>query len=68
MAREYVGNMEFGRCPYAGAAAEWEEHGTIHTKVAGAWTEAYHAWSKGAGAQLLCHVYTKLSGVWRRMI
>jgi hypothetical protein len=68
MAREYVGNMKYGGCPYAGGASSWEEHGTGWAKVAGAWTQIAHGWAKVAGVHLLSRVHVKVAGAWRRII
>jgi len=68
MAREYVGDMEFGRCPYAGAATELEEHGDLHAKVAGAWAGTQRIWANLAGVWRLSRLYVRLGAAWRRIL
>jgi hypothetical protein len=63
----YVGNMEYGRCPYGGGLAEWEEHGTIWTKVSGTWTSVQRAFVRVSGTWVPAAVYIKESGSWRRI-
>ena len=67
MPRLYVGDMEFGRCPYGGVEIDELVPGQFWVKVAGAWKRVIHIYFKIAGEWKEATVWKKRDGAWEKI-
>jgi len=64
MPRAYVGDMEFGRCPYAGAVVDELLPGQMWVRVGGSWKRVIKAFQKVSGTWQPVKVWEKVAGTW----
>jgi len=67
MPRLYIGDCEFGRCPYGGSNLDEPRPGQLYVKVSGVWHPVINAYYKVSGSWVKLVIWQKISGTWDKI-